>query len=110
QEGRRTSPMKNASGPSSTDFSPAFATMAEVGAALRQKSISAVELLELTFQRIDRHNPQLNAIVWQCRDEAMLRARQADGALATSRALGPLHGMPVTIKEAFAFRGSPNTW
>src|SRR5262245_19945034 len=94
----------------STDFEPAFATTTETAHAIRRKRISARELLELTFDRIDRHNPRLNAIVWQDRDRAMDRALDADEATAKGAASPPLHGMPMTIKESFAYRGSPNTW
>jgi amidase len=94
----------------SSTFLPAFATAAETADALRQKQISARELMSLTFGRIDRHNPKLNAIVWQDRERAMARAKQADEALAGGRPWGALHGVPVTIKESFAYQGSPNTW
>jgi amidase len=94
----------------SSDFKPAFATAAETADAVRRKKISASELVNLTFQRIERHNPTLNAIVWQDRERAMARAREADEALARGDASGALHGVPVTIKESFAYRGSPNTW
>ena len=77
---------------------------------MRRKVISASELLDITFQRIDLHNPKLNAIVWQDREQAQARAKQADEALAKGNASGALHGVPVTIKESFAYRGSPNTW
>jgi Asp-tRNA(Asn)/Glu-tRNA(Gln) amidotransferase A subunit family amidase len=91
-------------------FSPAYAAAVEMAAAIRQKTISATELLDVTLRRIDRHNPSINAIVWQCREEARARAQQADRALEKGRPVGPLHGVPVTIKEAFAYRGSPSTW
>jgi amidase len=91
-------------------FAPAFATAAAMADAIRVKRISARELLDATFQRIDRHNSQLNAIVWQDRDQAIVRARRADEALAAGRALAALHGVPVTIKESFAYRNSPNSW
>lgn len=94
----------------SSHFEPAFATAAETAAALRDRRISATDLVRLTFERIDHHNPQLNAIVWQDRDRAMMRAHEADDALARGSLSGPLHGVPVTIKESFAYRGSPNTW
>src|SRR5262245_57926549 len=87
-----------------------YASAAAAAEAVRAGAISAVELLDLTFKRIDRHNPRLNAIVWQCRDEAMARAREADERLAEGTAAGPLHGVPVTIKESFAYRGSANAW
>ena len=94
----------------SPGFDPSFATATETADAVRKKQISASELLNLTFQRIDRHNPTLNAIVWQDREAAIARATDADEALARGNASGVLHGVPVTIKESFAYRGSPNTW
>jgi amidase len=91
-------------------FRPAYATVSDAAEAVRQKKISASELIDLTFQRIDRHNPKLNAIVWQDREAAMARAKQLDEALASGNGSGVLHGVPVTIKESFAYRGSPSTW
>jgi len=93
-----------------TNFAPAFATAADMADAIRRKIISASELLDITLQRIDLHNPKLNAIIWQCREQAMARAKQAEAALAAGRASGALHGVPITIKESFAYRGSPSTW
>ncbi len=87
-----------------------FATAAEMATAIRKKTISARELVELTFQRIEAVNPALNAIVWELREPALARAAEADRALAEGRVLGPLHGVPITIKESFAYRGTPNTW
>ncbi|HLG56720.1 MAG TPA: amidase family protein [Vicinamibacterales bacterium] len=95
---------------SSSDFNPAFATAAETADAVRTKQISARELLEITLRRIDLHNPTLNAIVWQDRDQAIARAGLADEVLANGTAVGALHGVPVAIKESFAYRGSPSTW
>ena len=92
------------------DASSTFTSAADIAEAIREKRISARELLEITFQRIDRHNPNLNAIVWHDREQATVRAKQADEALATGHASGALHGVPVTIKESFAYRNSPNTW
>jgi amidase len=94
----------------SSDFDPAFATAGETAEALRTKRISATELMNVTFQRMDRHNPTLNAIVWQDREQAMARAKRADETLAKGSDSGPLLGVPVTIKESFAYRGSPSTW
>ena len=102
--------MKSAPTHPTNAFTPAFATAVEMANAIRKKDVSATELLEITFQRIDRHNPKLNAIIWQNREQAMQRAKEADDALAQGRVLGALHGVPVTIKESFAYRGSPSTW
>ena len=94
----------------SRDFKPAFATALESAKAILDKTISATELMDFTFRRIDLYNPAINAIVWQFRDQAIARARHADEALAQGKPSGPLHGVPVTIKEAFAYHGSPTTW
>ncbi len=93
-----------------TGFDPGYATATEISEAIRRKRISARELLQLTFRRVDRYNPKLNAIIIEFRDSALTRATQADEALAHGGIWGPLHGIPVTIKEAFAYEGSPNTW
>jgi amidase len=87
-----------------------FATAAEMAAAIRKKAISARELVELTLRRIDVRNPELNAVAWHMPEPALARAAEADRALAEGRSLGPLHGVPITIKESFAYRGSPNSW
>jgi amidase len=94
----------------SSDFNPAFATAAETADAVRKKRISARELMEITLRRIDLHNPTLNAIVWQDREQAIARARLADETLTQGNTVGVFHGVPVTIKESFAYRGSPNSW
>ena len=87
-----------------------FATARETVDALRLRKISASELLALTLRRVDRYNPRLNAIIVEFRERATARARAADEALARRKSWGPLHGLPITIKEAFAYKGSPNTW
>src|SRR5262245_54871214 len=87
-----------------------FATAAEMAAAIRKKTVSARELIEFTFRRSEVVNPSLNAIVGDMRATALSRAVDADQALAEGRVLGPLHGVPITIKESFAYRGTPNTW
>jgi amidase len=88
----------------------AFATAAEMAAAIRTRKVSAIEFVHMTLERIDRHNPALNAIVWQDRQQVIARAKQADDAIARGNAVAALHGLPVTIKESFAYRGSPSTW
>jgi len=94
----------------STSFNLDMAGAQETLAALRAKQIAARELVERTFERLDKYNPIINAVVWQSRHDAMARAGRADEVLAQGDTLGPLHGLPITIKEAFAYRGSPNSW
>jgi len=95
---------------SSSNVNLVFATAIEAAEAVRTKEISATELLTQTLERIDRHDSELNAIVWEHREQSFARAKAADEALTKGTVIGPLHGVPVTIKEAFAYCGSPNSW
>jgi amidase len=79
-------------------------------AALRRGTVSSVELLRAYLDRVDRFNPQLNAVVVDDRDAALKQARAADRALAKGQLLGPLHGLPMTVKESFDLTGQPTTW
>src|SRR5262249_40197996 len=58
----------------------------------------------------ERFNPALNAIIWSDPDAAREQARAADQALARGEIRGPLHGLPMTIKESFDLAGAPTTW
>ena len=51
--------------------------------------------------RIAEVNPQINAVVVSQADQARARAREADAARRSGAALGPLHGLPITVKEQF---------
>ena len=78
--------------------------------AIRSKKVSSVELTKHIFERIDRFNPQLNAFVYQLRDEAMVAAKKADEGQARGDNHGVFHGVPITIKESFGVAGHPATW
>ncbi len=88
----------------------AFKSAVALARMIREKEISSVELLEFYFKRVDEYNPSLNAIIWQMRDEAMDSAKQADEAIASGGQVGPLHGVPMTIKESYDIVGTPSTW
>ena len=88
----------------------AFASAVELARQIKAKTIGCAELLAHYFERVDRHNPALNAIVVQIRDKAMARARAADEALAGGEDWGPLHGVPMTVKESYDVAGTPTTW
>jgi amidase len=88
----------------------AFASAADLAAEIRARRIGCLELLEFYVARAERFNPALNAIVaWQI-DRARERARAADSALARGETWGPLHGIPMTVKESFDVEGLPSTW
>ncbi|MBM4359989.1 MAG: amidase [Deltaproteobacteria bacterium] len=76
---------------------------------IRRRELSSLELVDAHIAQIERVNPVLNAVVRDRFAEARVEARRADAGLARGEALAPLHGVPCTIKEAFALTGMPNT-
>jgi amidase len=88
----------------------AFASATQLAADIRDRKIGCLELLDFFLARADKYNPKLNAIiVWQV-DKARDRARAADAALARGESWGPLHGVPMTVKESFNLTGLPTTF
>src|SRR6202045_3863162 len=88
----------------------AFASATQLANQIRDRRNGCVELLDFYLARAERHNPALNAIVvWQL-EQARERARAADAALARGESWGPLHGVPMTVKESFNVEGLPTTW
>lgn len=85
-----------------------FSTASQMLQALRQRQISAVEILELHQRRIERYNPQLNAIIITCFEQARAAAEAADAARARG-ADAALLGLPMTLKESINVRGLPTT-
>ena len=88
----------------------AFASATELAHRIREKEVGCVELLTFYFDRVDRFNPALNALIVQMRDDALERAKAADAALARGERWGPLHGVPMTVKESYDVAGTPTTW
>src|ERR1700680_4114206 len=88
----------------------AFASATRLAGEIRDRRIGCLELLDLFVARAEQYNPALNAIVaWQV-EKARERARAADAALARGELWGPLHGVPMTVKESFNVAGLPSTW
>jgi amidase len=83
----------------------AFAPATEQLAALDAKDVSSAELVELYLSRIDEHNQPLNAIVTIDPDAARHAAKHADAARAEGQGLGPLHGLPITVKDSYETAG-----
>ncbi len=88
---------------------PCFATATRLARAIRNGRLSSVEATEAHLARIDRLNGPLNALVVIDPEGALKTARAADRARAKKKALGPLHGVPITIKEAFDVAGLRTT-
>jgi amidase len=83
-----------------------FSTATAMMSALRERRISAVELLDLHINRIEEHDEQLNAVVIQAFDRARLVAEAADAAWGRGEDR-PLLGLPMTVKESFHVMGMP---
>jgi amidase len=85
----------------------AFESATRLAKAIRAKKISALELFDLYAARIRQHNRALNAICVMDLDAGRKAARAADRAKGRK---GPLHGVPMTVKESFNVAGWPTTW
>ncbi len=77
--------------------------------AIRKGEISSRELLELLIARIEKINPDLNAIITLDLEGARRLADEADAKLKDGELMGPLHGIPVTIKDALETKGLRST-
>ncbi len=103
-------PRSTLQGSAGSTLDTPFRSARDLAAAIRRKKIGCAELLELYLRRVEKHNPALNAIVVTDLDAARTRARAADRALAKKQVWGPLHGVPMTIKESYDVVGMPTTW
>src|ERR1700739_4239752 len=86
-------------------MSETYLSAASMAEDVRQKKISAVELVEAHLARIARLNPRLNAFIALDEDRARRNARDLDAAAAQGAFRGPLHGVPISIKSAIATAG-----
>ena len=82
---------------------------AELVALISAKAVSSREVVQSHVEHIARVNPKLNAIVVPLYDEAIDAAAECDRQQSSGQSLGPLHGLPITIKEMFDVEGLPTT-
>ena len=82
-----------------------YFTISQASQAIRSKQISPLELTQNLLDRIEAINPELNAFLAVTADTALAEARVATEAIA----LGPLHGIPLALKDLFDVRGTPTT-
>ncbi|MCP5056303.1 MAG: amidase [bacterium] len=87
----------------------AYRSATELLAAMDRGELTSLELLDLLLARIERWNGELNAVVTLASDEARERAGEADAARARGESWGPLHGLPMTVKECIEVAGQPTT-
>jgi Asp-tRNA(Asn)/Glu-tRNA(Gln) amidotransferase A subunit family amidase len=77
----------------------------QIASDIRKKSISPVEVARAHLERIDRLNPKLNAFVHVCPELVLLQAQAAEQAVMRGDTLGPLHGVPLSIKASIDVEG-----
>ncbi len=87
-----------------------FSSARHLARTIRRGRIGSLELLDRYLARVERFNPALNAVIETDIPAARERARAADRALARGETWGPLHGVPITVKESFDVAGLPTTW
>jgi aspartyl-tRNA(Asn)/glutamyl-tRNA(Gln) amidotransferase subunit A len=78
--------------------------------AIYARQVSPVELMRQTLERIERSQPNLNAFITVAAEQAMDAAREAEAAVMSGNALGPLHGLPVAVKDLVPTTGLRTTW
>ena len=84
-------------------------TIASLGAQLRRREITSLAITDRCLQRVADDDPRLNAFILVMADEARAEARMADAELARGVDRGPLHGLPISIKDLLDVRGTPTT-
>jgi aspartyl-tRNA(Asn)/glutamyl-tRNA(Gln) amidotransferase subunit A len=87
----------------------AFLTISELSELIRTKQVSPVEVTKLMLQRIERLNPTLNAYITVTPDLAMTAAREAEAEIHRGSWRGPLHGVPIGVKDLFDTAGVKTT-
>lgn len=88
----------------------AFSDACTLAGKIQSGDISSVELLDHFVNRVEKYNPEINAIVCDQISKARVRAKEADDALARGESWGPLHGVPMTVKESYNIAGLPTTF
>lgn len=84
-----------------------YQSIESVGALLKRSEISSLEITRHLLERIERLDGELNAYATVLSDDALVDAARADRAIATGLYRGPLHGVPIALKDLCMMRGSP---
>jgi Asp-tRNA(Asn)/Glu-tRNA(Gln) amidotransferase A subunit family amidase len=92
-----------------TDLDLCYLPATQLAHLIQSRSISPIEVIENSLRRIDDVNPTLNGFCFVYHDEAMTAARRAEMAIQAGHRLGPLHGVPIAIKDLTPTRGKRTT-
>jgi aspartyl-tRNA(Asn)/glutamyl-tRNA(Gln) amidotransferase subunit A len=84
-------------------------TLVDAMAMLRRKAVSPVELVQAFIARIERLNPALNAFITVTAEQALQQAREAEAEMQRGHWRGPLHGMPLALKDLIDTAGIRTT-
>lgn len=81
----------------------------ELSQAFRSGEIHATDIVESTFQQIDKHDESIRAFLYLCRDRAYKKAKELDAKIESGKPLGKLAGVPIAIKDNIHIEGEPTT-
>ncbi|MBI2183611.1 MAG: Asp-tRNA(Asn)/Glu-tRNA(Gln) amidotransferase subunit GatA [Thaumarchaeota archaeon] len=84
-------------------------TISELSVQIRQGEVTSLEVTELILDRISRIDRKLNSYITVTHEEALRSAKQADRTIRSGKYLGPLHGIPIALKDLFSTRGIKTT-
>src|SRR3984957_17029384 len=88
----------------------AFATIGQLGDALRKREISCVELTKYFAERLEKQGPEYNALALSLRKDARKAAKDVDWYIKRDRFRGPLQGIPFAVKDLLSVADFPTTW
>jgi len=86
-----------------------FLSATQLGSLIKSREVSPVEATQAYLDRIEKVDGQLNSYITVCRDEALADARRAEGEIVAGGYKGPMHGIPVAVKDQFYTRGIRTT-
>ena len=86
-----------------------FLSISELSELIRARKISPVEITRTTLDRIEKLNPKLNAYITVTTDAAMKSAKEAEAEIQLKKWRGPLHGVPIAVKDLFDTAGVKTT-
>ncbi len=86
-----------------------FLSATELGGLIKNREVSPVEATQAYLDRIEKVDGQLNSYITVCRDEALAEARRAEGEITSGAYKGPMHGIPVAVKDQFYTKGIRTT-
>ena len=82
-----------------------YESATKIADRIRKKEVSSVEVINIYFDRINSINPLLNSVVQTCAERALDEAKFADKVISEKRSVGPLHGVPLTLKDSLNTEG-----